>query len=159
MNNDGSKQVEPIILLIDGHCNLCHAITRFVIKRDSAKRFRFASIQSKLGQRLLLQGGLATDDLDTFVMVQGNMFYTKSDASLRVFRELKGLWPLLYGCSVVPLFLRNLVYDWIANRRYRWFGRTEVCLLPTAELRSRIIDDIDEVTASEKEADLRRDRY
>lgn len=155
MNNDGNKQVEPIILLIDGHCHLCHTITRFVIKRDSAKRFLFASIQSKLGQRLLVQGGLATDDVDTFVMVQGTKFYTKSDASLRVFRELQGLWPLLYGCSIFPLFLRNLAYDWIANRRYQWFGRAEVCLLPTAELRSRIIDEIDEVADSEKEADLR----
>lgn len=149
MRNDERAPKEPILLLIDGHCNLCHSITKFVVKRDRARRFRFASLQSKAGQYLLAEGGLPLDNLDTFVMVQDGRFYTKSEAALRVCREFGGLWPLLYGSIVVPKFIRNAVYDLIANHRYRWFGRTEACLLPTAELRSRFIEDLEEVSDDE----------
>lgn len=141
MNPPRSKYQQPIVLLVDGHCHLCHGITRFVIRRDRAKRFRFASLQSGAGQRLLIQGGLAPSDLDTFVMIRGLRYYTKSSAALCVFRQLPGLWPLLYAFILVPVPIRDWVYDQIASRRYRWFGRTEACLLPTAELRSRFIDD------------------
>ncbi|GGF98207.1 thiol-disulfide oxidoreductase DCC family protein [Paenibacillus abyssi] len=149
MNNDVSRREEPALLLIDGHCNLCHAITRFVIKRDAAMRFQFASIQSKAGQRLLAEGSLAADDLDTFVMIQNGRYYTKSDAALRVFGKLGRLWPLLYPLIVFPAFIRDIVYDYIAGRRYRWFGRNEVCLMPTAELRRRFIEDAEEGSQDE----------
>lgn len=140
MNRPKTEQEEPILLLIDGDCNLCHWITRFVIKRDPAKQFMFASIQSLTGQQLLRQGGLSTDDMDTFVMVQGTNFYTKSTAALRVLRKLNGLWPLAYGFMVVPLFVRNKGYDLIAKRRYRWFGKQDRCMMPTAEVRSRFVE-------------------
>lgn len=154
-----SVHKEPILLLIDGHCNLCHAITRFVIERDRIGRFRFASLQSEAGQYLLVKGGLPPDSLDTFVMVQDGRMYTKSGAALRVCKFLGTLWPLLYGCIVVPPFIRDAVYDWIAGSRYRWFGRADACLLPTAELRGRFVERREEVLEYGRKADLRRDRH
>jgi predicted DCC family thiol-disulfide oxidoreductase YuxK len=132
---------EPIIVLIDGQCNLCHGISRFVIKRDPGARFRFASIQSEQGQRYLRQGNLSGNDLDTFVMIDAGNYYTKSTAALRLVRELKGLWPLLYGLRIVPLFIRDRVYDWVARGRYRWFGYNDRCLVPTEEIRKRFLTD------------------
>ncbi|BBH20652.1 hypothetical protein Back11_19970 [Paenibacillus baekrokdamisoli] len=131
---------KPVILLIDGECSLCHAITQFVVKRDPRGHFQFASLQSPIGQRLLQERGLPANDWNTFVMIQGEGYFTKSDAALRVLRGLRGLWPLLYSGLIVPTFLRDLVYDLIANHRYRWFGKKDVCLLLTPELRSRFID-------------------
>jgi len=149
---------EPIILLIDGQCYLCHGITKFVVKRDPRQRFRFASLQSKLGQQLLVKGQMSTEDLDTFVMVDRGRYYTKSSAALLVMRQLGGLWPLLSIFRLVPKWLRDLVYDVIASRRYRWFGRSEQCLLPSAELRNRFLELV-EADGDEKKTDLRRDRH
>ncbi|WP_240703042.1 thiol-disulfide oxidoreductase DCC family protein [Cohnella luojiensis] len=133
---------EPIILLIDGQCNLCHGITRFVIKRDPEAKFRFASLQSELGQRLLQAGGLSKDSLDTVVMIEhGSRYSIKSTAALRLCRKLGGFWPLLYGGIVFPRFIRDRVYDFIASRRYRWFGRQDSCLMPTENIRSRFLED------------------
>lgn len=133
--------IEPIIVLIDGQCNLCHGITRFVIQRDPARRFQFASIQSEIGQQLLEAGGLSGRDLDTFVMIEDGRYYTKSTAALRMFRKLGSLWPLTYGLKVVPVFIRNRVYDLVASSRYRWFGYNESCLIPTEEIRKRFLEE------------------
>ncbi|WP_068775919.1 thiol-disulfide oxidoreductase DCC family protein [Paenibacillus sp. FJAT-26967] len=146
----------PIILLIDGQCSLCHAITRFVIRRDPGMRFRFASIQSAAGQKLLARCGLSQNDLDTFVMVKDDNSYIKSDAALRVFKELRGMWPLLYGGIIFPLLLRDKVYDVIAQGRYRWFGRNEACMLLTEEHKQRFLEDEPgEAAGFEKKTDLR----
>jgi predicted DCC family thiol-disulfide oxidoreductase YuxK len=128
-----------LVLLIDGQCNLCHAITRFVIRRDPAAKFQFASIQSAVGQQLLRQGHLPGKDLDSFVMIDNGSYYTKSTAALRLCREFGGLWPLLYGLRVIPVWMRNPVYDFIARNRYRWFGHHDRCLMPTEDIRKRFI--------------------
>ena len=132
---------QSVILLIDGQCNLCHGITRFVIKRDPTAKFRFASLQSECGQRLLRAGGLSTTNIDSFVMIDHGRYYTKSTAALRTYRMLGGAWPLLYGGIVVPKAIRDRVYEFIAKRRYRWFGQHDSCLLPTENIRKRFIED------------------
>jgi len=132
---------EPITLLIDGQCNLCHGITRFVIKRDPEAIFQFASLQSRQGQRLLELGGLSKKDMDTFVMIESGRYYTKSTAALRTCRKFGGLWPLLYAGIMLPLFIRDRLYDFIAQRRYRWFGQQDSCLVPTADIRKRFLAD------------------
>lgn len=138
MKRYASGTKEPILLLIDGECNLCHRLARFVYKRDRAGRFRFAPLQSKVGQRLLTQGGLPPT-IDTIVMLQEGRYYIKSEAALQICRKLDGLWPLLYGCIVLPVNLRDRVYDAIASRRYRIFGRRDACLLPEAGLIDRFL--------------------
>lgn len=142
METENKKRIQPIVLLIDGHCRLCHGVTRFVVKRDRRRRFRFAALQSDVGRYYFAKEGLSLDDLDTFVMVNGDVVYIKSTAALNVFRRLGGLWPVLYGFIMVPRPIRDWVYDRIARGRYRWFGRTEACLLPTAELRERFVDEV-----------------
>ncbi|MFB9328488.1 thiol-disulfide oxidoreductase DCC family protein [Paenibacillus aurantiacus] len=147
----------PDIMLIDGECALCHGITRFVIERDRATRFRFVALQSPVGIRLLKRHGLPVGDMDTFVLIDGGRAYVKSAAALRVLRKLGGGWRLLSLCLVVPKFIRDWVYDRIAGSRYRLFGRSEVCLLPTPDIVGRFalaeegVDELDE----EGEADLR----
>ncbi|MFZ5875526.1 MAG: thiol-disulfide oxidoreductase DCC family protein [Nitrospirota bacterium] len=129
------------LVLFDGVCRLCTGTVRFVITRDRHQRFRFASMQSPLGQRLLRRFGLPPDDLKTFVLVEANGHYTKSTAALRVARRMDGLWPGLYAFILVPRPIRDAFYDWVARNRYRWFGRERVCLRPEPSVKERFIDD------------------
>jgi len=135
-----SNQSEPIVLLIDGHCNMCHGLAKFVVGRDKRAVFRFASLQSELGRRLLKEGAMPEDALETFVMVDNGKYYTKSTAALRIGRKLGWPWSVAYPAIVVPRFVRDRVYRFVARRRYRWFGRSESCLLPTPEMRSRFLE-------------------
>ncbi|MFC4305936.1 thiol-disulfide oxidoreductase DCC family protein [Cohnella boryungensis] len=134
------KVSAPIVLLIDGQCNLCSGIARFVIRRDSRARFRFASLQSDPGQRLLAEGGLNREDLDTFVMVDNGRYYTKSTAALRTCGKLGLPWSLAWAGLLAPRLLRDRVYDFIAKRRYRWFGRPDRCLVPTPDVSARFLE-------------------
>ncbi|SFE26351.1 Predicted thiol-disulfide oxidoreductase YuxK, DCC family [Paenibacillus algorifonticola] len=138
------KQQGRALLLVDGQCQLCSKISQFVIARDQAACFRFATLQSPAGQYVLEQHLLSTSDSDTFVMIEDGCCYTKSEAALRVLRQLKGLWPLLYGLMIVPALLRNVVYDWIAAKRYGWFGQVEHCLLPNADQQILLIEEREE---------------
>jgi predicted DCC family thiol-disulfide oxidoreductase YuxK len=136
----GEAPEPPPVLLFDGVCNLCNGIVRFVILRDPAPgRFRFAALQSDAGQRLLRQHGLPVDDLDTFVLIEGDRAYLRSTAALRTLRRIGLPWSLLYALIVVPRFLRDPVYDWIARHRYGWFGRRGACFVPAPEIESRFL--------------------
>jgi predicted DCC family thiol-disulfide oxidoreductase YuxK len=130
----------PAIVLFDGVCNLCNASVRFVLDRDPAGRFRFASLQSEAGRRLLEAHRLPTDELSTVVVVADGRAYTRSDAALRIARGLGGGWPALGALRLVPRPLRDAAYGVVARNRYRWFGRKEECMLPTPEQRSRFLE-------------------
>jgi predicted DCC family thiol-disulfide oxidoreductase YuxK len=130
---------QPVVLF-DGVCNMCNAITRFVIERDPAPgRFRFAALQSESGQRLLREHGLPTDDLDSFVLVEGERAWVRSTAGLRVLKMLGLPWSLLWPLILVPPPIRDPLYSWIARNRYRWFGKRDACMVPTADVRSRFV--------------------
>jgi predicted DCC family thiol-disulfide oxidoreductase YuxK len=124
------------VVLFDGVCNLCNGAVRFILARDPAGRFRFASLQSEAARRLLRDDGRA----ETIVLLEAGKTYTKSTAALRIARGLRFPWPLLYALVAVPRPLRDLVYDWVARHRYRWFGKRETCLLPTPEVRGRFVE-------------------
>lgn len=119
---------------------MCHGLAKFVVGRDKRAVFRFASLQSELGRRLLKEGAMPEDALETFVMVDNGKYYTKSTAALRIGRKLGWPWSVAYPAIVVPRFVRDRVYRFVARRRYRWFGRSESCLLPTPEMRSRFLE-------------------
>jgi predicted DCC family thiol-disulfide oxidoreductase YuxK len=131
--------VSPVILF-DGVCNLCNQSVQFVIRHDRDSKFRFSALQSDFGKAELAKHNLSTEKLLSVVLLVGDKVYDRSRAALEVARRLDGLWPLLYVFVIVPPFIRNFVYDWIANNRYRWFGRTDECMLPTPELRARFIE-------------------
>ncbi|MFC5401914.1 thiol-disulfide oxidoreductase DCC family protein [Cohnella soli] len=129
------------IVLIDGVCHFCHGAARFIIARDKKAQFKFASLQSATGGRLLGEGGLSATALDTFVLVEDGKYYAKSTAALKIAKRLSDGWPLLYAGIVLPKFIRDAIYDFVAKRRYRWFGRADSCMLPTPDVRSRFLSD------------------
>jgi predicted DCC family thiol-disulfide oxidoreductase YuxK len=127
------------VVLFDGVCNLCNATVVFIIQRDAAARFRFASLQSDAA-RTLLAGLAAPSDLpDSIVLIEDGRLFTRSSAILRIAKGLRFPWPLAYAFMIIPRPLRDWVYSLIAARRYRWFGKRETCMVPTAELRQRFL--------------------
>ncbi|MEM8598459.1 MAG: thiol-disulfide oxidoreductase DCC family protein [Bacteroidota bacterium] len=133
------------VILFDGVCNLCNASVNFVMDRDRAGVFRMAALQSDVGQALLAQHGYTgitpeTTAPDSIALVEGGRLYFRSAAALRVAARLDGAWPLFQVFLVVPAPLRDVVYDWIARNRYRWFGKQDTCRLPTPDERARFLD-------------------
>jgi len=128
------------IVLFDGVCNLCNASVGFIIDRDRRGYFSFAALQSEVGRRRLASYRRPGETLDTVVLLEGGRVYTRSRAALRIARRLDGLWPLLFALSVLPEPIADAAYGWIARNRYRWFGRSESCRVPTPELRARFLD-------------------
>jgi predicted DCC family thiol-disulfide oxidoreductase YuxK len=129
-----SSNTNPVILF-DGVCNLCNSSVLFVIKHDPRKQFRFASIQGDYGQQVLKQFHLPPNSLNSFILLKDNQIYTHSTGALKVAKELSGAWPLLYAFIIVPPFIRNAVYQFIANNRYKWFGKKEQCMVPSPALK------------------------
>jgi predicted DCC family thiol-disulfide oxidoreductase YuxK len=127
------------ILLFDGVCNLCSGAVRFVIRHDPAGRFRFAALQSETGRRLLARHGLPADAPDTFVLVEGARCFTRSDAAIEIARRLAGAWRWLRVVALVPRPIRDWAYGIVVRNRYRWFGRSESCMVPTPELAQRFL--------------------
>lgn len=133
-----SKQ--PNVILFDGVCNLCNGAVQFVLKRDTKHVFRFASLQSAYGQQQLIRFGLNPNSLHSIILIRGAYFFQQSDAALEIARQLTYGWPLLYSFKILPRFIRDGVYNWIANNRYRFFGKREACWIPTPELKERFLE-------------------
>ncbi len=127
-------------ILLDGVCNLCTGLVRFVIKRDPGKRFRFASLQSPAAEDLLRPEAPGRDRLESMILLDGNQIYRKSTAALLAARQLSGLWPAMAILLIIPRPIRDAVYDWIGRNRYRVFGKREVCWTPDADLEGRFLD-------------------
>ena len=128
------------IILFDGFCNLCNGAVVFVLKRDKKGCCSFASLQSETGNELISQFGLLPNQNESFLFIENNNIYTKSTATLRVARKLSGLWPALYAFIVIPKFIRDSVYDFIARRRYKLFGKSETCAVPLPEWKGRFLE-------------------
>lgn len=128
------------VIMFDGVCNLCNASVNFVIDRDKDRYFRYAPLQSDTGRAFLEEHGHHVQNLDSVILAEGQTYYTKSTAALRIARRLSGAWPLLYGFIIVPPFIRNAVYDFIASKRYAWFGRQDACRMPEPELKSLFLN-------------------
>jgi predicted DCC family thiol-disulfide oxidoreductase YuxK len=129
------------ILLFDGHCNLCNAWVQFIVKRNPAKTIRFASLQSKAGRALLDEHKIAQDYLDSLVLIEEERFSVSSSAALRTLSYLSTWESQLKLLLVLPRPLRDLIYRFVARYRYKWFGRREQCMIPTAELNERFLPD------------------
>ena len=127
------------ILLFDGVCNLCNASVQWVLKHDKKALFRFAALQSATGQSLLQRSGLSPENFDTVVLLDGDQVFTRSDAALEISRRIGGVWSLLAAFRILPRPIRNAVYDWVARHRYRWFGKTESCMIPRPEWTNRFV--------------------
>ncbi len=128
------------LLLFDGVCVLCNRSVQFVIKRDKSRKFRFASLQSDFGSKVLDGFNLDKTLTDSVIYVRSGNVYTKSDAALRIAKTFGGFWKMSIVFFIFPRFLRNIVYDFIARNRYRWFGKTESCMMPDDSVTDLFID-------------------
>ncbi|MBB6500223.1 thiol-disulfide oxidoreductase DCC family protein [Pedobacter cryoconitis] len=127
------------IIFFDGVCNLCTGSVKFVIKRDRKDIFRFAALQSDIAGQHLGPFGLSLSELNTIILLENGRVYQRSTAALRIARHLSGGWPLLYGFMVIPAFIRDFVYNQIARRRYRIWGREESCMVPTPAIKAKFL--------------------
>lgn len=127
------------IILFDGVCNFCNSSINFVIERDPNKKFKFAPLQSNAGEKIQKQFNIDSTKLDSVLLIKNGKVLSKSTAALYIAKELKGLWPLLFAFIIVPPFLRNAVYNYIAKNRYKWFGKQDSCMMPTPDVRSRFL--------------------
>lgn len=127
------------IVLFDGVCNLCNSSVQFIIKHDKKELFLFASQQSDAAKELLLQFPSKKNDLDSILYIENGILYHKSTAALKIARLLKFPINCLYICIILPLFIRDSVYNYISKNRYKWFGKKENCMIPTEKDKNKFI--------------------
>lgn len=129
---------QKAIILFDGLCNLCNGAVQFVIRHDPKAFYSFAPLPSDFACNLLAQQQ-HQDAYRSIIYVEREKVYTSSTAVLKICRHLSGGWPLAQIFLVIPRFIRDGVYDFIARHRYRWFGKREECMLPAPELKKRFL--------------------
>lgn len=127
------------VILFDGVCNLCNAWVNFVIDRDRAEIFSFGAQQSAGGQAMLGTLHLTGQDLAGIILVAGDRVYTDSTAILEIYARLPDPWKLVALLRFIPRPLRDAVYRWVTRHRYKWFGRSAACRVPTPQLQRRFL--------------------
>jgi predicted DCC family thiol-disulfide oxidoreductase YuxK len=138
MQTERGTLKKPIVLF-DGVCNLCNSSVQWIIKHDKKACFRFASLQSETGLSLLKEFNLPTDSLYSIILIEDGQSYERSDAIIRINCLLGGIWKISRIFLLIPISLRNRLYDFVAKRRYAWFGKKESCMIPTKELADRFL--------------------
>ena len=129
-----------MIVVFDAQCLLCNGWVRFLLRHDRAGRIRFASMQGATGRQLLAGAGLSVQGLQTLLVVDGARSWQHTAAILRLLHALGWPWRLAWVGWLVPAPLRDALYRWVARHRYRIWGRSESCMVPTAETAARFLD-------------------
>ena len=129
---------KPPIVVFDGVCTLCNSTVDFLIRNDRTGTLLFGSFQDEHIADLLKKHGV-TSAPDSVYLIEGGVLYQESEAALRLVRYLGGAWRVFRVFAVVPAVLRNAIYRWVARNRYRWFGKRDVCRIPTQEERHRFL--------------------
>lgn len=127
------------VLLYDGECSFCNGAVQWIIARDPEANISFAAQQGEIGQSLILKHHVPAD-VDSLIFIDGGKAYIYSDAALKLCSYLHGRWPLAQYLAIIPRFLRNAVYKFVAKNRYTWFGKQQACMIPTPEIRARYMD-------------------
>jgi predicted DCC family thiol-disulfide oxidoreductase YuxK len=136
----GLSAIAKPVIVFDGVCHLCTGFAKFVIGHDHAERFLFMAAQSPRGETLYRRLGLKTDDLETNLLILDGRVYTELDAFIEISRRFGGLWRLTPSLYALPRPIRDWLYLRIARNRYRWFGKRDICFMPTPELSARFLD-------------------
>ncbi|MES2411196.1 MAG: DCC1-like thiol-disulfide oxidoreductase family protein [Bacteroidota bacterium] len=126
------------IILFDGVCNLCDSAVQFVIQHDKKDIFRFVPLQSELGQKIVSHLGASNID-STILYEPGKAYYYKSDVAFKIIKETTGMYKVLLVFSILPKSILDCIYDYVAKKRYAWFGKKESCMIPTPELQSKFL--------------------
>lgn len=128
------------IIVFDGVCNLCNSFINKVIDNDKNDQFRFVSLQSETGSAILKYLGISIEKIDSIVLYQpGYAYYYKAEAALKIAKEMGGLYSVLQIFSILPNGLLNMLYDFVAKNRYRWFGKSDSCRVPTSEIANKFL--------------------
>lgn len=129
------------LILFDGVCNLCNASVQFVIKNDKKNTFLFVPLQSVTGKQIISEFNIDTAKVDSILLyIPKKGLFSKSTAALKIANKLHFPWNWLSVFFIIPPFIRNWVYDFIAKNRYKWFGKKEFCMIPTQELKSKFLE-------------------
>jgi len=129
------------IILFDGICNLCNDVVLKVIKYDKKNIFLFSSLQSKIGKEITDHLGIDISKIDSIILYEPGVSYDiKSTAALKILQDFSGIWNLFSILLLLPEGFRNLIYDYIAKNRYKWFGKKEKCMIPSSELKEKFLD-------------------
>lgn len=132
------KVTDERIVLFDGICNYCNAMVNFAIRYDKKAILKFAPLQSEAGKRLKEEYKISPG-VDSVIFIENGEAYTYSEAAIRLAKYLQ--WPakIFYGLIIIPKFIRQPFYKWIARNRYKWFGKKEECMIPTMDIRERFL--------------------
>ncbi|MFT3796317.1 thiol-disulfide oxidoreductase DCC family protein [Flavobacterium sp.] len=128
------------IILFDGVCNLCESSVQYVIKHDKKDVFRFAALQSEIGQEILSHIGIDPKHIDSIVLYEpGVAYFYKSSAAIEIAKHFGGLFHLGTVFKIIPALLRDKLYDYVARNRYKWYGKKDSCMIPTPELKAKFL--------------------
>jgi predicted DCC family thiol-disulfide oxidoreductase YuxK len=129
------------IIIFDGVCNLCNNTVLKVIKYDKKNIFLFTALQSNKGKEIINHLGIDLSKVDSIILYEPGISYDiKSTAALKIMQEFKGFWVLSRLFLMTPEYVRNVIYDFIAKKRYKWFGKRENCMIPTPELNAKFLN-------------------
>lgn len=126
------------VILFDGECNFCNYSVQFIIKRDPTGHFSFASLQSKVGKKLMSTYQIP-QNIDSLLLIDHDKWFSKSSAVFRICKHLNGFWKLFFLLLVVPKPIRDFFYNIISNNRYKLWGKQDSCIFPTAEIKNRFL--------------------
>jgi predicted DCC family thiol-disulfide oxidoreductase YuxK len=128
------------IILFDGVCNLCNSFVQYVIKHDKKDVFRFAALQSDLGQEILKHIGIDGKHIDSIVLYEpGVAYFYKSSAAIEISKQLGDVFTLSSLFRIIPKSLRDTIYEYVAKNRYKWYGKQDNCMIPTPELKAKFL--------------------
>lgn len=130
-----------IIIYFDGVCYLCNSLVNFLLKIDKDNRLKFSPLQSNFAERELKNSKINLEEIDSIILQVGSKFFIKSDAVIEIIKELRWYWRIFLIAKIFPLKLRDKLYDFIADHRYKWFGKKDSCMIPTNDVKSRFIVD------------------
>ena len=130
------------LILFDGVCNLCNSSVLYVINRDKNAKFLFAPLQSDIGSEVIREFNIDTSKTDSILLYkpETNTLKDKSSAAIHIAKYLGFPSNLMIVFLIVPTFVRNWVYDYIAKNRYKWYGKKDACMIPTPELKAKFIE-------------------
>ncbi|WP_299157563.1 DCC1-like thiol-disulfide oxidoreductase family protein [uncultured Tenacibaculum sp.] len=132
--------VNKKIILFDGICNFCNDAVLKTINYDKENQFVFASLQSDIGKKITSHLGINTSKIDSIILYDPDIaYYIKSTAALKIMNEFGGIWKVSKFFLIFPETIRNIVYNFIAKNRYKWFGKKEECMIPSKEVKEKFL--------------------
>jgi predicted DCC family thiol-disulfide oxidoreductase YuxK len=127
------------LIFFDGVCNFCNSSVNFIIKRDNKNYFRFSPLQSEFSKNILNKNNISTVNYESIILFENEKIYLKSTAAIKIAKHLRGFWKLTFILIIIPPFIRDFFYDIISKNRYKWFGKRDMCMVPTTEIKEKFL--------------------